>query len=106
MMYEALSLRCFEDQSVITHTTGSLVTATVNGANQTGNTLTVNALGGTINAGDVFTIAGVNAVNRENYQNLGTVAQFGATAAAAAGATSISVYPPIVPPPTAVPHAR
>ncbi len=105
MMYEALSLRFFEDQSVITHTTGTLVTATVNGANQTGNTLTVNALGGTVNAGDVFTIAGVNAVNRENYQNLGTVAQFVATAAAAAGATSISFYPPIVPPASAVPYA-
>ncbi len=105
MMYEALSLRFFEDQSVVTHTTGTLVTATVNGANQTGNTLTVNALGGTVNAGDVFTIAGVNAVNRENYQNLGTVAQFVATAAAAAGATSISFYPPIVPPASAVPYA-
>src|SRR5258707_5532744 len=105
MMYEAISLRFFEDQSVVTHTTGTLVTATVNGANQTGNTLTVNALGGTVNAGDVFAIAGVNAVNRENYQNLGTVAQFVATAAAAAGATSISFYPPIVPPASAVPYA-
>ena len=42
MMYEALQFRLFEDQSVVSHTTGTLVTATVNGANQTGQTLTVN----------------------------------------------------------------
>jgi hypothetical protein len=105
MMYEALQLRFFEDQSVVSHTTGSLTTATVNGANQTGQTLAVNALGGTINAGDVFSIAGVNAVNRANYASLGTPAQFVATANAAAGATSISFYPPIVPPLSAVPYA-
>lgn len=98
MMYEAYGMRWFEDQSVVSHTTGSLVSATVNGANQTGQTLTVNALGGTVNAGDVFTIAGVNGVNRGNYASLGTLAQFVATQPAAAGATLLSFYPPIVPP--------
>ncbi len=105
MMYEALGWRFFEDQSVINHTTGSLTTATVNGANQTGNSLNVNALGGTINAGDVFTIAGVNGINRVNYQSLGTVAQFVATANAAAGATTISFYPAIIPPANNNPYA-
>src|SRR5579864_844679 len=105
MMYQAFGLRFFEDQTVVNHTTGSLATATVNGANQTGQTITVNALGGTINAGDVLTIAGVNAVNRNTYQSLCTVAQFVATAAAAVGATSISIFPPIVPPASAVPYA-
>ena len=105
MMYEALQFRWFEDQSVVAHTTGTLVTATVNGAGQTGAALTVNALGGTLNAGDVFSIAGVNAVNRVNFQSLGVAAQFVATAAAAAGATSISFYPPIIPPASAVAYA-
>ena len=105
MMYEALQFRWFEDQSVVNHTTGSATTATVNGANQTGQTLTINALSGTINAGDIFTIAGVNAVNRTGYQTLGTAAQFVATAAAANGATSISFYPPIVPPLNSTPYA-
>ena len=105
MMYEALQFRWFEDQSVVSHTTGTLTTATVNGAGQTGNTLTVNALGGSINAGDVFSIAGVNAVNRTNFQNIGVAAQFVATASAAAGATSISFYPPIIPPSSAVAYA-
>lgn len=97
--------RWFEDQTVIKHTTGSLASATVNGANQSGNTLVVNALGGTINQGDIFTIAGVYAVNRVNKQPLGTLRQFVATAPAAAGATSISFYPAIIPPASAQPYA-
>ncbi len=105
MMYEALQFRLFEDQSVVSHTTGTLSTGTVSGANQTGSTLTVSALGGTIAAGDVFTIAGVNAVNRVNFSSLGTLAQFVATAAAASSATSISFYPPIVPPINSTPYA-
>jgi hypothetical protein len=105
MMYEALGFRFFEDQSVVNHTTGTLTTATVSGAGQTGNTLTVAALGGTIVAGDIFTIAGVNGVNRVNYQSLGVAAQFVATAAAAANATSISFYPAIIPPINSNPYA-
>ena len=105
MMYEALQLRFFEDQSVVAHTTGSAVTATVNGAGQTGNQVTINALVGTINAGDVFSMAGVNAVNRVNYNSLGTPAQFVALNNVAAGGTSITFYPPIVPPASNVPYA-
>jgi len=59
----------------------------------------------TIVAGDVITIAGVNAVNRTNYQTLGTLAQFVVTAAAAAAATSITIYPAIIPPASSVPYA-
>ncbi len=98
MMYEALQFRWFEDQSVVSHTTGSCTSATVNGANQTGNVINISALVGTINQGDVFTMAGVNAVNRANFQSLGTLAQFVAVQAAAAGATSLTIYPPIIPP--------
>ena len=105
MMYDALQFRWFEDQSVVSHTTGSATTATVSGANQTGNSLTISALAGTLNAGDVITIAGVNGVNRLNYQSLGVVAQFVVTAAAANGATSLSIYPPIIPPANSTPYA-
>lgn len=105
MMFEALGFRWFEDQSVISHTTGTLTTATVNGAGQTGSTINVNGLGGTINAGDVISIAGVNGVNRSSYASLGTPAQFVVTQAAAAGATQIFIYPPIVPPASSVPYA-
>ncbi len=105
MMYEALQFRMFEDQSVVSHTTGTLTTGTVNGANQTGATLTVNALGGTMVAGDVFTVAGVNAVNRVNFSSLGTLAQFVVTANVASSGTSLSFYPPIVPPLNSTPYA-
>lgn len=98
MMYEALQFRWFEDQSIPAHTTGSLIMATVNGANQTGNILQVNSLGGSLNQGDIFTIAGVNAVNRVTFANLGMPAQFVVTQSAAVGATQIHIYPPIIPP--------
>lgn len=105
MMYEALQFRFFEDQSVVAHTTGSATTATLSGANQTGNTLVISALSGTLNAGDVITIAGVNAVNRASYQPLGTLAQFVVTANAANGATSLSIYPALIPPASTTPYA-
>ena len=80
MMYEAFQMRWFEDQSVVSHTTGSATTATVSGAGQAGQVLTISALSGTLNAGDIITIAGVNGVNRLNFQSLGVVAQFVVTA--------------------------
>jgi hypothetical protein len=97
--------RWFEDQTVIKHTTGTLVSGTLAGANQSGNTLTVSALGGTINQGDVFTISGVYAVNRVTKQPLGILRQFVATASFAANATSISFYPAIIPPASSQPYA-
>ena len=106
MMYEALQFRWFEDQSVVNHTTGTATTASVSAtAGQTGNTLAIAALSGTFNAGDVITIAGVNAVNRASYQSLGTLAQFVVTANAINGATSLSIYPPIIPPASQTPYA-
>lgn len=105
MMYEAFQLRFFEDQSVVSHTTGTATTATVNGAGQSGQSLTISALTGTLNAGDVVTIAGVLAVNRENYASIGINAQFVITANVAAGATSINIYPPIIPPANSTPYA-
>jgi P22 coat protein - gene protein 5 len=83
------------DQTVIQHTTGTFTAGTVNGANQTGTTLTVNAITGTLKAGDVITIAGVNSINRTTKASNGTLAQFVVTADAANAATSISIYPAI-----------
>lgn len=105
MMKQGLGFTWFEDQTVIKHTTGSLVTATVNGANQTGSNLIVTALGGTVNQGDVFSIAGVLGVNRVTKQSLGIAAQFVATANVAIGGTTLPLYPAIIPPASAVPYA-
>jgi hypothetical protein len=99
-MYDALGFMWMKDQTAITHTNGALAqgSATVNGANQTGLTLTVNALAAGLNVGDIITIAGVNAVNRITKQDTGQLRQFVVTATAAASATSISIYPAIIPP--------
>jgi hypothetical protein len=105
MMYEALGFRFFEDQSVVSHTTGSAVSATVNGAGQTGQTININALVGTLRAGDNITLAAVNAVNRLNYQSLGTLSQHVILQDVAAGSTSIDIYPAIIPPLSSAPYA-
>lgn len=98
------------DQTVIVHTTGTLAASgsaytankgwsfgTMNGANQTGSTLTVTALTGTLKKGDIISIAGVNAVNRVNKNDTGTLQTFTVTADVASSATSIPIYPPLTP---------
>jgi len=88
----------FEDQTTIKHTTGTFTAGTVSGGNQTGYTLTTGAITGTLNVGDIITIAGVNAVNRVTKATTGELRQFVVTANVASGATSIPIYPAIIPP--------
>ena len=87
------------DQTVLVRTAGTFSAGgTVNGANQSGSTITVNAITGTLNKGDIITFAGVNAVNRVTKQSTGSLRQFAVTANVATGATSIPIYPPLTPP--------
>lgn len=97
-IYNALNFKWFEDPTVVVHTTGTFTAGTVNGASQTGTTITMNAITGTLKAGDIVTFAGVNAVNRVTKADDGVLQQFVITADAANGATSISIYPAIIPP--------
>lgn len=98
-MYDALGFIWMKDQTAIVHTNGTLAqgSATVSGAGQTGLNLTVGALAGTLNVGDIITIAGVNAVNRITKTSTGELRQFVVTANVSAGATTIPLYPAIVP---------
>ena len=96
-VYNAAGYTWMEDQTAIKHTTGTVTAGTVNGASQTGSTLTTNAITGTLKKGDIITIAGVNGVNRVTKQTTGMLRQFVVTADVASGATSIPVYPAIVP---------
>ncbi len=89
------------DQTTKVHTVGSFTAGTVNGAGQTGNTLVVNAITGTLNKGDIITIAGVNAINRLTGDDQGELRQFVVMANVASGATSIPIYPSIVAAPAA-----
>jgi hypothetical protein len=98
-MAQAIGFEWMMDQTVIKHTTGTFSAGgTVNGAGQTGLTLTVNAITGTLTQGDIITIANVNAVNRITKQTTGQLRQFVVTAPVATNGTSISIYPAIVPP--------
>lgn len=97
-MAQAVGFEWMMDQTVLKHTTGTFTAGTVNGANQTGLTLTTNATTGTLTVGDIITIANVNAVNRITKTTTGQLRQFVITAAAATSATSLSIYPAIVPP--------
>jgi len=89
------------DQTTLVHTTGTFSAGTVNGGSQTGTTLVTNAITGTFTKGDVITIAGVYAINRLTGLSQGTLRQFVVTANVATGATSIPIYPAIVPAPAA-----
>jgi hypothetical protein len=98
-MYDALGFIWMKDQTTIAHTNGTLEqsAATVDGAGQTGLSLTVDALPGSLNQGDIITIDGVFQVNRITKQSTGRLRQFAVTADVAAGATTIPIYPAIVP---------
>lgn len=89
------------DQTTKVHTVGTFSAGTVNGASQTGTTLVTNAITGTLNKGDIITIAGVNAINRLTGEDQGELRQFVVTANVLTGATSIPIYPAIVPAPAA-----
>lgn len=90
------------DQNIQSQTVGAYAGAgVVNGANQTGASLSTNnwtgSVTGLLNAGDVITIAGVNAINPKNRQSTGQLQNFVVTAAvnSSAGAATIPIYPAI-----------
>ena len=98
MMVDSLGLSFAMDQNVDIHVNGTQVVAGTNiaGAGQTGASITVVALGGTITRGSVITLPGVFAVNPQSRQSTGTLAQFVVTADVAGGATVIPISPAIV----------
>jgi hypothetical protein len=102
MMVDSLGLVYGMDQNVDTHTNGTQAAGptanAVNGAGQTGASITVNgaAITGTITRGSVISFGGVNAVNPQSRQSTGVAAQFVVMADVAAGATSIPISPAIV----------
>jgi hypothetical protein len=97
VMVDSLGLRYAMDQNVSTQTNGAATATNVNGAGQTGSTVTVVAVaGGTLTKGTVITLPGVFAVNPQSRQSTGVLAQFVVTADVAATATSIPISPAIV----------
>jgi hypothetical protein len=84
-----------ENTLIPAFTRGAGAGYTVNGAGQTGNTLIVQSGSGAINVGDTFTIAGVYRVHPETKVSTGALQSFVVTAAAASGATSLTISPAI-----------
>lgn len=96
-MKNGLGLSWIKDQTVINHTSGTFTAGTMNGAGQSGLTLTTNAITGTLKKGDIITVAGVNGVNRITKQSYGQLRQFVVTADVLTAATSIPIYPALIP---------
>lgn len=94
----------FLDQNVQSQTVGAYAgSGAVNGAAQTGSSLITNgwtaSISGLLNVGDVFTIAGVYAVNPMNQASTGVLRNFVVTATAnsdSAGNSTIAISPSIV----------
>lgn len=97
MLSDSFGFNSAMDQNVDVHTNGAATATNINGANQTGSTLTVVAVAaGTLTRGTVITLPGVYAVNPQSRQSTGQLANFVVTADALVGATSISISPAIV----------
>lgn len=105
LMGQGLGADFYMAQNIATHTVGAYGgTPLVNGASQTGASLVTdgwtNSITGVLKQGDVFTIAGVHAVNPITKQALASLQQFLVTADANSGATTgpatVSIYPSIV----------
>lgn len=103
-MNAAIGFNWEMDQNVYTHTVGPLGgTPLVNGASQTGATLITDgwtaAAASRLKNGDVFTIAGVYAVNPVSKSSTGVLQQFVCTAdksSDASGNITIPIYPSLV----------
>lgn len=102
MMVDSLGLAYAMDQNVDIHTNGTQAVAAaanaVDGANQTGPNLTVDAgvLTGTITRGSVIQIGGVYAVNPQSRVSTGTLMDFVVTEAFAGGAATLKISPTMV----------
>ncbi len=88
----------YENTLMPVHTTGTAAATTgylVNGASQSGSSLTVDGGTTTFLKGDVVTIAGVNRVHPETKANTGVLQQFVVTADSGTSATTLAVSPAI-----------
>jgi hypothetical protein len=90
----------YVDSNLPAHTTGTFTASTpvVSGASQTGSSLAISGMGTyTLNAGDVFTIAGVNMVNPQSYVDSGDLQQFVMAATVAGSSTAtLTISPSII----------
>ncbi len=97
-MKEALGFDMFRDQTVSKHTVGSFTSSNVNGSSQSGSSISVSPITGTLNVGDIITFQGVFNVNPITKDTTGRLKTFVVVLPVSSGATSINIYPAIIPP--------
>ena len=96
-MQDAFGIHPGMDQNVDVHTNGAATATNINGANQTGSSITVVAVaGGTLTRGTTITLPGVFSVTQQSRTPTTVLAQFVVTADVPVGATSIPISPAIV----------
>lgn len=91
------NLEFYKQLSLAVHTNGAGAGYLMNGATQTGATLTVDTGTGIITRGSIITITGVNSVHPITGADNGKPRQFVVTDDVSSGATSIRVYPALIP---------
>jgi len=99
MMGRTAGFDFYENTLIPSTTTGTALSATtytVNGAGQTGSTVTIQTGATTFKAGDVVTFAGANRVHPETKADTGVLQQFVVTADYAGGAGNLAISPSIV----------
>lgn len=97
-MGQTAGFKFYENTLIPTLTTGTDASnCTINGAGQTGATITIaNGSSKTFAVGDIVTLAGVNRVHPETKADTGSAQQFVVTAAVSSGGTSLAISPAIV----------
>lgn len=97
-MGKGAGMTFFENTLLTNHTTGTAAKTTgylVNGASQTGSSITVDGGTTTFLKGDIITFAGVNRVHPESKADTGVLQQFVITADSGTSATSLAISPAI-----------
>ncbi len=96
MMGRVAGLDFAESSLILPHTTGTCAKTTgytVNGATQSGATITIQTGTDTFLIGDIVTFAGCNRVHPETKADTGVLQQFVVTANSGASATSLAISP-------------
>lgn len=99
MMGRTAGFNFYENTLIPTQTTGTAAattTYTVNGANQTGSTITIQTGATTFKKGDIVTFAGCNRAHPETKADMGSLMPFVVTADYAGGGGNLAISPAIV----------
>lgn len=100
MLGEQAGFQFFENTHMPRHTSGTDDATgdylTNDATAQTGTSLTIDTGAGTMTAGDIFTVAGVNRVHPETKVDSGQLQQFTVTTAIGVSATTITFTPEII----------